>query len=174
MDRVQIGSGFRKQPVWRLWLGIPLIYVPLLTTVPFMLLGVVLVRWHLRMIGATNVKTYWDFVPSWISHRYRNADHITFEGKISRWSIVRSRYFWIFNCKLYCPMSVALCAYSTYLVKVVENWWCPFAHDRKYTYADGAIDRSFWHQYPNELPKLHPDDRDNPIWNETSVGSDSQ
>jgi len=79
---------------------------------------------------------------------------------------VRARFFWVFNCKMYCPMSVALLDYAAYLVKVVENWWCPFAHDRKPSYADGAIDGSFWHTNSSESAKLHPDDRDNPIWSE--------
>jgi hypothetical protein len=48
----------------------------------------------------------------------------------------------------------------------VENWWCPFAHNRKEEYAEGSIDKSFWHVYPQELEKLHPDDCKNPIWNE--------
>ncbi|MCG6898227.1 MAG: hypothetical protein LJE61_10385 [Thiocapsa sp.] len=173
MNRVRIGFGFREQPTWKLLLGIPLIYLPLLTTVPFLILGVALARLHLRMVGGTEIRGYWDFVPSWISHRYRNADHISFQGGTGRWMILRSRYFWILNCKLYCPMSVALLAYASYLVKVVENWWCPFAHDRKETYAEGAIDMSFWHAYPRELPKLHPEDRDNPIWNEAASRAES-
>ncbi|MGD8207362.1 MAG: hypothetical protein PVH47_04720 [Thiohalocapsa sp.] len=172
MNRVRIGNGFQQQPTWRLLIGIPVIYVPLLTTVPFLIVGVLLVRLHLWLIGATAVRSYWDYVPRWISHRYRNADHIQFEGQTGRWHIVRARYFWIFNCKMYCPMSVALLAYTGYLVKVVENWWCPFHHERKPDYAEGAIDMSFWHACPGELPKLHPDDRDNPIWNETTERSE--
>jgi hypothetical protein len=50
--------------------------------------------------------------------------------------------------------------------KIVENWWCPFAYNRKEEYAEGSIDKSFWHLYPQELEKLHPDDCKNPIWNE--------
>jgi hypothetical protein len=49
---------------------------------------------------------------------------------------------------------------------IVENWWCPFAHDKKPDYAEGAIDKSFWHLHKAERNKLHPDDLDNPIWNE--------
>lgn len=63
-------------------------------------------------------------------------------------------------------MSVALLRYAAYLVKIVENWWCPFDHEYKHEYADGAIDKSFWHIYSHEIELLHPDDRDNPIWNE--------
>jgi len=49
---------------------------------------------------------------------------------------------------------------------IVENWWCPFAHGKKPEYEQGAIDESFWHVDPEELVKLHPADRQNPIWNE--------
>ncbi len=166
MDKVIIGSNHVKQPYWKRISAIPLIYIPLLTMVPFVIVGVLIVRFHLRMVGGMQIKTYWDFVPSWISHRYRNADQISFTGTTSRFNIMRSRLYWIFNCKLYCPMSVALFAYATYLVKIVENWWCPFTHDKKHTYAEAAIDKSFWHVYPDELTKLHPDDINNPIWNE--------
>lgn len=62
-------------------------------------------------------------------------------------------------------LSVALFSYTAYLVKIVENWWCPFTHDQKMTYAESAIDKSFWHVDPQELVKLHPDDRFNCIWN---------
>jgi hypothetical protein len=49
---------------------------------------------------------------------------------------------------------------------IVENWWCPFSHDRKQEYAAGAIDKSFWHVDPEEFIKLDPEDRRNAIWNE--------
>lgn len=168
MERVRIGDGFQRQPKWRLLLGIPLIYLPLLTTVPFLIVGVLLARLHLWLVGATEMRGYWDFVPTWISHRYRNAEHIRLDSARGRWNILRTRFFWVANCKLYCPMSVALLAYATYLVKVVENWWCPFAHDRKASYAEGAIDMSFWHLDPQERRRLHPDDRENPIWNQAA------
>ena len=132
-EGVQLGKNFEKRPVFlRVIIGIPLIYLPLLTTTPFVLVGVTIVRWHLWCLGAKNMKGYWD---------------------------------WIFNCKVYCPLSVALLRYAVYLVKIVENWWCPFTHERKEEYADGAIDYSYWHIYPETKALLHPDDRDNPIWN---------
>lgn len=166
MDRVRIGRNFRKQPYWKLVLAIPLIYTPLLVTLPFVVLGVFLVWLHLKLIGGTQIKSYWDFVPSWISHRYRYENQITFGKSASRLSIARSRVYWLFNCKLYCPMSVALFAYANYLVKIVENWWCPFAHSKKQSYDGSAIDQSFWHTYPDELKKLHSEDQKNPIWND--------
>ena len=54
----------------------------------------------------------------------------------------------------------------------MEDWWCPFAHDRKDDFAEGAIDRSFWHDDPDETLKLHPDDKDNPLWIEQGEASD--
>jgi hypothetical protein len=76
------------------------------------------------------------------------------------------KLFWILNCNWYCPYSVALFEWHTYLVKVVENWWCPFGHERKHHYTAGAIDQSFWHIYPVEKDKLHEEDRNNPIFTE--------
>jgi hypothetical protein len=81
------------------------------------------------------------------------------------------RFYWIFNCKLYCPLSVALFRYAAYLVMIVENWWCPFAHNKKQEYAEAAIDKSYWHLHAQERERLHPDDCDNPIWNEAPRGS---
>ena len=84
-------------------------------------------------------------------------------------SPTQSRLFWIFNCTWYCPLSVGLFEWQAYLVKVVENWWCPFRHDMKEKhYREAAIDQSFWHIYPEDIVKLEPEDRDNSIWNEGS------
>jgi hypothetical protein len=52
------------------------------------------------------------------------------------------------------------------LVKTVENFWCPFFHERKKTYAESAIDQSYWHIQEETREQLHPDDRDCAIWNE--------
>jgi hypothetical protein len=164
MDRVQIGCNYVKQPFWKIILAVPLIYLPIITTVPFVIIGVLLIRTHLQQVGGMEIKTYRDFVPSWLSHRFGNSSQPAIH--ISRWHPAHYRFFWIFNCKLYCPLSVALFSYAAYLVKIVENWWCPFAHEQKKTYAESAIDESFWHVDPQELVKLHPDDRQNPLWNE--------
>ena len=43
MDRVRIGSNYENQPFWKVILGVPLIYLPILTTVPFMVIGVFLI-----------------------------------------------------------------------------------------------------------------------------------
>lgn len=164
MDRVRIGGNYVKQPFWKVVLGVPLIYLPIITTVPFVAIGVFLVKTHLKYVGGMEIKSYGEFVPSWISHRYRNSEQPAIN--ISRFHLAYYRFFWVFNCKLYCPLSVALFRYAAYLVMIVENWWCPFAHDRKPEYADGAVDRSFWHVDPAELEKLHPEDKKNPIWND--------
>lgn len=72
---------------------------------------------------------------------------------------------WIFNCKLYCPLSVALFRYVSYLIKIVENWWSPFDHDQKCEYREAAIDKSYWHLFQPEKELLHQDDLNNTIWN---------
>lgn len=167
-ERVLIGSNYLSQPAWKRILGIPLIYVPLLVTIPFVVAGVLLVHTHLRLLGGVRIRSYWDFVPAWASHRYRLENQITYSTD-TRWYNLRStRLYWIFNCKLYCPLSVALFSYAAYLVKIVENWWCPFHHDKKSDYRDGAIDKSYWHLHETECRKLHKDDRDNPIWSAES------
>jgi hypothetical protein len=167
MDRVRIGCNYEKQSLWKVSLGVPLIYLPILTTVPFVIMGVLLIRTHLKYVGGMDIKSYWDFVPDWVSHRYRNGEQPVIN--VPRFHLARYRFFWIFNCKVYCPLSVALFRYAVYLVQIVEVWWCPFAHDRKLEYAESAIDKSFWHVDPEELVKLHPDDKQNPIWNEKGV-----
>ena len=172
-ERVQIGGNFHEIPQWRFLAGVLLIYIPILVgTVP-MILCALLVRTHLRMVGARKLKSYWkDFVPNWVSHRYTRENQIVSDKLIDRFKslafIARSKFFWIFNCKLYCPLSVALLADVFYLVKVVEQWWCPFGHEKKYTYADAPIDKSFWHAN-GDAALLHPDDRENPSWNEDAL-----
>jgi hypothetical protein len=168
MDRVQIGGNYKRQPFWKVVLGVPLIYLPIICTVPFVIMGVFLIKTHLKYVGGMNIKSYWDFVPEWVSHRYTNDRQPTIN--ITRFHVAHYRFFWVFNCKHYCPMSVALFRYAVYLVKIVEIWWCPFAHDQKPEYAEAAIDESFWHVFPEELEKLHPDDIKNPIWNEKGKG----
>lgn len=164
MDRVRIGCNYEKQPLWKVILGVPLIYLPIITTIPFVAMGVLLMKTHLRYVGGMEIKSYGEFVPAWISHRYGNEEQPAIN--VSRFHLAHYKLFWIFNCKLYCPLSVALFRYAVYLVMIVENWWCPFSHDQKGEYAEGAIDKSFWHVDPEELVKLHPDDKQNPIWNE--------
>jgi hypothetical protein len=81
-------------------------------------------------------------------------------------SLSQYKLYWILNCTWYCPVSVAVFEWHAYLVKLVENWWCPFTHEKKEGYANAKIDKSFWHIYKEDIVKLTPEDRDNPIWNE--------
>ena len=170
MSRVLIASNFKSQPRWKLFIGVPLIYLPLLTTLPFVALGALLVWLHLRLAGGKQIKSYWDFVPQWVSHRYRYKEQIVYHTGARWYNLRSSRLYWIFNCELYCPLSVALFRYMVYLVMIVENWWCPFKHDQKAHYCTSSIDASYWHLYDSEMEQLHPDDRDNPIWNEAAKG----
>lgn len=61
---------------------------------------------------------------------------------------------------------VGLFEWHAYLVKLIENWWCPFGHEKKESYNNASIDKSFWHVYAVDEAKLVSEDRDNPIWNE--------
>ena len=169
MERVRIGSNYLNQPTWKLFIGVPLIYLPIITTTPFVLLGVLLVKTHLKWVGGMNIRSYWDFVPAWASHRYHYDNQITYSTGAAWYNLRARKFYWIFNCKLYCPLSVALFRYAAYLVKIVENWWCPFEHDKKDEYNEGAIDKSYWHLHSAECEKLHPDDLNNPIWNDEAL-----
>ena len=165
-EGVLIGRSYLKRPRWfRVLVGVPLIYVPILVTMPFVILGVFFVRLHLRALGAHNMKNYWYFVPAWASHRYTMATQPRYNSNV--FAIVHYKTYWLFNCRLYCPLSVGMLRYFVYLVKIVENWWCPFEHSRKQDYADAAIDMSFWHIREKQRAMLHPKDRDNPIWNKS-------
>jgi len=166
MDRVKIGENFDDQPIWKIIIGVPLIYLPLIFSIPFVAICVFLVKSHLKLMGAKNIRPYRDFVPDWFSFRYKYSDQIVYSTGAKPYNLRHYRWYWIFNCKLYCPLSVALFRYITYLVKIVENWWCPFGHDKKTEYDEGAIDKSFWHLHEQERARLHPDDRENPMWNE--------
>jgi hypothetical protein len=172
-ERVQIGENFQQIPQWRFLASVPLIYIPILVGIVPMILCVLLARTHLRMVGARNLKSYWkDFVPNWVSHRYIRENQIVSDrllDKFGSWVFFAgSKLFWIFNCKLYCPLSVALLAYGVYLGKIVEQWWCPFGHDKKHTYSDAPIDKSFWHAN-GDVGLLHSDDRKNPSWNQETL-----
>lgn len=169
MPGITIASNFPLQPRWKIFIGVPLIYLPLLMTIPFVILGVILVRTHLVYVGGMNIRRYWDFVPEWISHRYHYQDQITYSTGSAWYNLRAYKWYWIFNCKLYCPLSVALFRYMVYLVMIVENWWCPFAHDKKPDYTEAAIDKSYWHLHNAERNKLHKDDLNNPVWNKSEA-----
>ncbi|MDD2722498.1 MAG: hypothetical protein PHH59_00565 [Methylovulum sp.] len=164
--RVEIGKHHDQMPAWKRAVGMVLVYLPILT-LPFVILSAYMTYYHLLFVGAKNVKTWSDFIPDRASHRYTLKNQITmkptFYGSLSQYKL-----FWILNCTWYCPYSVALFEWHAYMVKIVENWWCPFGHDKKHTYSNAPIDKSFWHIYPHDNAKLTDEDRNNPIWNESS------
>ena len=162
--RVEIGANYQQKSVLSRAIGMVFVYLPILT-LPFVILSAYLTYYHLRLIGAKNLKTWADFSPNRATHRYELKSQITMNPSF-KLSASQSKLFWMFNCTWYCPYSVSLFEWHAYLVKIVENWWCPFAHNRKEDYAEGAIDKSFWHLDPQDRLKLHPDDRKNLIWNE--------
>jgi hypothetical protein len=163
-ERVEIGKHHVKISQTRSAIGLAFVYLPILT-LPFVIISACFTYIHLRLVGGRKVKTLFDFLPDRASHRYTLKTQIatSYTGSVSQ-----SKLFWILNCTLYCPWSVALFEWHTYLVKVVENWWCPFAHQRKNEghYNVGAIDQSFWHVDPKERVKLHQEDLNNLVWNQ--------
>jgi len=165
--RIDIGVPYEKVSAWRVFAALPFVYLPILA-MPFIMLGGGLVYLHLRLMGARNLKTLRDFLPAWDSHRYSYKTQIVKRDihPLARWA--RTRAFWVFNCTLYCPLSVAALEWVTYLTKAVENWWCPFGHAHKPNYAGSAIDYSFWH-VSQDVAQLHAEDRDNPMWNKDTA-----
>jgi hypothetical protein len=162
-DRIQIGDTYSKIPIWRQIIGIPLIYIPVIVSIPFAILAVWLVKLHLWFLGGRNIKKYRDFIPHRKSYRYAYRNQIV---RSSPWyaAFAKTKIFWFYNCGIYCPLSIGLFDYLSYLVKIVENWWCPFKHDRKHTYANAPLDNSFWHISEIEKQKLAKEDLNNPIY----------
>ena len=161
-DRVQIGGNHKQMSVLSRGIGLVLVYLPIFT-LPFVITSAYLTYYSLIFCGAKNVKKWKDYLPEKSSHRYTMKDQITMDGSF-KLSFAQSKLYWILNCTVYCPYSVALFEWHSYLVKVVENWWCPFAHSNKEGYKNGSIDKSFWHIYPDENAKLNDEDRVNPIF----------
>lgn len=164
--RAEIGSNYQQKSVLSRGIGMIFVYLPILT-LPFVILSAYLTYYHLRLIGGKNIKTWSDFLPNRATHRYDLKSQITMNPSF-KLSASQSKLFWMFNCTWYCPYSVALFEWHAYLVKIVENWWCPFGHEKKADgdYNEGAIDKSFWHIYPEEQAKLHEEDLKNPLWNQ--------
>ena len=165
-QRTAIGTRFYSLPAWRRYVGSMLIYLPMFVSLPFVAVGAWVLYAHLRVLGAKNLKRYGDFLPEWSSFRYNKlSDQVAFKfDPTAPWASAKA--FWMFNCNFYCPLSVGLYEWSTYLVKTVENFWCPFFHERKETYAGSAIDQSYWHLRPDTRALLTPEDRDCGMWNE--------
>jgi hypothetical protein len=172
-QRTSIGKRFYTLPAWRRYLGSVLIYLPMFVSLPFVAVGAWVLYAHLRVLGAENLKGYRDFLPDWSTHRYNKlSDQIVFHMDYKApWASVKA--FWMFNCNIYCPLSVGLYEWSTYLVKTVENFWCPFYHNRKETYVDSAIDQSYWHLRPEEHQDLNPEDLACGLWNEDAVSHEA-
>ncbi len=164
--RAEIGKNHQKVPVLQRTIGLIFVYLPILT-LPFVFLSAYLTYYHLKLIGGENIKTLSDFLPARSSHRYTLKNQITMDGSF-KLSLAQSKLYWILNCTWYCPVSVALFEWHAYLVKLVENWWCPFTHEKKESYNNAKIDKSFWHIYPEDAIKLEPEDRDNEIWNDSN------
>jgi hypothetical protein len=161
-ERVNIGCHHQQKSVLSRAIGLLFVYLPILT-LPFVFISAYLTYYSLIYVGAQNVKKYRDFLPDRASHRYSMKNQIVMDGSF-KLSMAQSKLFWILNCTWYCPYSVGLFEWHAYMVKVVENWWCPFGHSRKNSYTEGAIDQSFWHIYPEEKAKLSEEDKNNPIF----------
>ncbi len=161
-DRVRIGENHNNMSVLSRTLGLIFIYLPIFT-LPFIILSANLTYYSLILCGARNVKKYREYLPDKSTHRYSLKNQITMDGSF-KLSLAQSKLYWIANCTVYCPYSVALFEWHSYLVKVVENWWCPFTHEKKEDYKNGSIDKSFWHIYPEDAVKLHEEDKSNPIF----------
>lgn len=165
IERVVIGKNHKRVPKIQQFLGVCLVYLPILT-LPFVLLSGYITLLHLRLMGAEDIKPLNSFFPDKKSFRYTMRNQITMKPGYGL-SPTQTKLFWILNCTWYCPVSVGIFEWHGYLVKLVENWWCPFHHSKKEAhYREGAIDQSFWHIYPEDVVKLNDEDRDNPIWNE--------
>lgn len=163
-SRVEIGKNHNEMSVARRALGLFFVYLPIVT-LPFVFASAYMTYFHLWLVGAKNVKKFTDFLPDKASHRYTMKNQITMDPSF-KLSLSQYRLYWILNCTWYCPVSVAVFEWHAYMVKLVENWWCPFTHSKKENYANAKIDKSFWHIYQEDIVKLEPSDRDNPIWNE--------
>jgi hypothetical protein len=128
------------------------------------IVGAIFIKAHLKYIGAHKIKDYSDFLPSRNSYRYNLKNQISTPHSFLGFGSLK--FLWIFNCNMYCTYSIALFAYVSYLIRIIENWWCPFNHSKKHTYSMSAIDKSFWHSYPHLVTLLDDKDKNNVMWNE--------
>ncbi len=133
---------------------------------PFVIFSAMMTVLHLKMAGASNMRVYRSFLPDYKPFPYELKNPVTMVP--GAWfSRIPITTYWVAKYARFLVYSTALFNWHAYLVKLVENWWCPFHHNRKDPhYRIGAINQSFWHLYPEDFIKLAPDDRDNPIWNE--------
>lgn len=75
-SRVEIGKHHNQMPVWQRAVGMVLVYLPILT-LPFVILSAYTTYWHLRFVGAKNLKTWGDYLPSRASYRYTYENQVT-------------------------------------------------------------------------------------------------
>lgn len=168
-QRISIYAQYEKLSPLRVFVGLLFVYGPAVF-LPFILIPAYMIFLHLKLMGAKNIRSLSSFLPDPKTHRYSYKTQIVKQRapKIAFW--VRLRIYWIFNCKWYCPFSVATLEWFTYLVKAVENFWCPFYHSKVSTYSIAAIDSSYWHD-SIDIKQLNPEDRDNPIWYKSETGN---
>jgi len=241
--RCNIGKFYFSQAKWKRGLAIPLVYLPIFTTLPFCAFFAFLSKMVLVLSGNRDIPTIRSLMPCWVSHRYTHKNQITMKPKlvwydpVSYMDYLRAmKWFWVFNCKMYCPTSVAILRQATaisretdkksgvvrflstalllpvipfiliganlvmvhlkwlgghdikkrsefaeedggnytssllnwtgYVVEIIENWWCPFNHEKKDSYYRGALDSSFWHIFPKYVVELASRDRENPIFSD--------
>lgn len=69
MGGVKTGQNFPKQPILKVPIGVPLICVPIIATIPFAVIWLFLVTSNLKLMRAENIRSWQDFVPHWISRR---------------------------------------------------------------------------------------------------------
>lgn len=164
-ESIAIRGNYGVMSVPKKAFAVMFIYLPILL-MPVVILVALLAYTHLRLLGATNLRRYRDFLPEKGSHRYDLKSQILPRTHFTA-VYAKTRLYWILNCTMYCPHSVALFEWLSYLTKATENWWCPFAHSKKPTYAPARLDGSYWHSTDNE-DRLHPEDRTNPLWSARS------
>lgn len=162
---IKIGGNYGLLSVPKKAFAVLFIYLPIFL-MPIVILVALLANTHLRLLGATNLRRYREFLPDKGSHRYDLKTQILPQTHFSA-VYAKTRLYWILNCTMYCPHSVALFEWLSYLTKATEMWWCPFEHSKKPTYESAKIDESYWHSTDN-TKGLHPDDLTNPLWSAES------
>jgi len=173
MKKIHISDDLKKQKniIIRILAVIP-IFFPIFL-LPFVIISALITWFHLKLIGTENLRSFKSFIPSQDSFRYRYKTQIVPKSQKSSplRFLTRFKGYWLFNCSYYFPITVAIFSYHAYLVKLVENFWCPFAHDKKSTYSEASLDESYWHQRPEDTKLLNKEDRNNPMWSSGSKSS---
>jgi len=126
--RCNIGKFYFSQPKWKRGLAIPLVYLPIFTTLPFAAFFSLLTKLVLMLTGNRSIPTIRSLMPCWVSHRYTHETQITMKPKliwydpVSYMDYLRAmKWFWIFNCKMYCLTSVAILRQTTAISRAVKQ-----------------------------------------------------